>query len=84
LNIATAFALATGQTAQRKELPRVAEMSKYVGDLSTTRTKMQRAIEQYLAKVQVVSNSQPSTTTELTLTELCNGVVCRQFASSDQ
>lgn len=83
LNIATAFSIASGQTSRRNELPRFTEMSKYAADLSTTRKKLQLSIEQYLAQVQVASStSQPrETSSELTLTELCNGAVCQQFDS---
>jgi hypothetical protein len=83
LNIATAFALASGQSSQPYEVRDLAEMSGYATRLNAAREAIQARITFYLAQAQVSTRRRTNTSSShLALAELCNQGVCRTFDTS--
>lgn len=81
LNIATAFALASGQFSSQREANNIAEMSRYAKNLNDARTAIQVQITAYLAQVRLSKQLNTiKSGSQLTLTELCNNGICRQFS----
>ena len=83
LNVATAFALASGRSSLRDELQNLAEMSDYATRLNAAREAIQAQIALYLAEVQVSTRRKTKTTSSnQALARLCNQGVCRTFDTS--
>lgn len=82
MNIATAFALAAGQSTSRAEPAQVAEMASYAQRLNAARAAIQLRIAAHLAYVELSRNVQTKNSAALALLQLCDEGVCRSFADN--